>query len=142
MAEIWNLGRAKFLLPPPHRRGNILFEYQSVCPFVRIGPPPPSSECVPPWNQRGGQHLLAVRGRGSQFGRLERKPGTLCSLWRHCHFLSGEIIQRRLLLPSFLFILYLEKCHAHAPLSYIYTRTGSCAIFVLLGQLKICRQRV
>ncbi len=39
--------------------------YYSVCPFVRIGSPAPStvSGCVPPWNQRGGgQHSHAGRG--------------------------------------------------------------------------------
>ncbi len=62
------------------RRGTIVYiEYQSVCPFVGIGSPPtpPPRECVPPRNQRGGH----TRMRGSQWGRLERKPGTLSTLW-------------------------------------------------------------
>ncbi len=61
----------------------VYLEYQSVCPFVRIGSPvpSPSSECAPPWNVRGGNTSLRVRGRGSHFGRLERKPVTLYSFW-------------------------------------------------------------
>ncbi len=41
--------------------------------------PSPASECMPPWAQRGGGGILP-RGRGSQFVRLERKPGTLYAL--------------------------------------------------------------
>jgi hypothetical protein len=36
-----------------------------VCPFVEIGPPSPTSECVSPttpWTQRGEQHSLAGEG--------------------------------------------------------------------------------
>jgi hypothetical protein len=60
----------------------LYLEYQNVCPFVRIGSPRPLKRVCPPWNQRvGGQHSLAGEGRGgSQFGRLERKPGTLSTL--------------------------------------------------------------
>ncbi len=39
------------------------------------------SECVPPWNQRGDTLACRWGGRGSQFWRLERKPGTLYTLW-------------------------------------------------------------
>jgi hypothetical protein len=49
------------------RRGILLYlEYQSVCPFVRIGSFQPLSRkrvCTPAWNQRGGgQHFLAGEG--------------------------------------------------------------------------------
>jgi hypothetical protein len=43
--------------------------------------PSPESECVPPPGIRGGgggqQSLAGERSGRSQFGRLERKPGTL-----------------------------------------------------------------
>jgi hypothetical protein len=46
-----------------------------------LGPPAPSpaSVCVPPFGTTGGggNTRLQVRGRGSQIGRLGRKPGTL-----------------------------------------------------------------
>ncbi len=53
---------------------------QSVCLFVRIGSPFTLSlrECVPPLEPGAGEG--EVRGRGSQFGRQERKPGTLSTL--------------------------------------------------------------
>ncbi len=49
------------------RRRIILYiKYQSICPFVRLAPPPPLSRkrvCPPPlWNQGG--HPLAVEGTG------------------------------------------------------------------------------
>ncbi len=52
-------------------------------PSSKLAPPAPSpaSECVPPLEPKGGQHLLRVRGWGSQFGRLDRKSGTLSTLW-------------------------------------------------------------
>jgi hypothetical protein len=62
-------------------------EYLSVCPFVGIGfPPPPPfppNEYVSPLgpNERGGNTPLRVRGGGTQFGGLERRPGTLNTLW-------------------------------------------------------------
>jgi hypothetical protein len=45
-------------------------------PSSELSPPSPSpaSECVPPWNQKGGGMATLA---GSQFGRLERKPGTV-----------------------------------------------------------------
>jgi hypothetical protein len=67
-------------------RGIILYlEYQSVCPFVRSGSPRPrlpQESVSPPWNQRGKDSLAGEGGGGSQFqfGRLERKPGTLSFL--------------------------------------------------------------
>ncbi len=44
--------------------------------------PSSPSECIPPWNQMGGGVTLACGrgGGGTQFGRLERKPGTLYTL--------------------------------------------------------------
>ncbi len=66
----------------------IYLEYQSVCPFFRIGSTNylfSSSKCVGPLaTKRGGATLACVwEGGGSQFGRLERKPGTLSTLCRH-----------------------------------------------------------
>ncbi len=65
-------------------RGIILYTaYQSVCPFVGIGSPHPlprKQVCPSPWTQRreGSNTRLGVRGwRRTQFGRLDRKPGTL-----------------------------------------------------------------
>jgi hypothetical protein len=54
------------------RRGIIEYiEYQSVCPFVGIGSPPPprpsphTSVSPPPWTQQyEEQHFLAVKGDG------------------------------------------------------------------------------
>jgi hypothetical protein len=67
------------------RRGIIPYlEYQSVCPFVRIGFPAssPASVPAPLWNQRGRATLGRGWGGGeSQFGRVEIKLGTLSSLW-------------------------------------------------------------
>ncbi len=68
------------------RRGIIPYlEYQSVCPFVRTGSPAPSpvSKYVPSVGTKGGGGMNTswrVRGRGSQFGLLERKPDTLSIL--------------------------------------------------------------
>ncbi len=48
-------------------------------------PPSPASECVPFPKPKGkGIHSLAgegVGGGGSQFGRLEKKPSTMSTLW-------------------------------------------------------------
>jgi hypothetical protein len=59
----------------------LYLEYQSVCPFIRIGSPSPLSPkrvCLPPLEPKGGQHLLAGEGAGgSRLGRLEKRPGTL-----------------------------------------------------------------
>jgi hypothetical protein len=54
----------------------VYIEYQSFRPFVGIG----SSKrvCLPPWTHRGNSNTrLRVRGWGTQFRRLDRKPGTL-----------------------------------------------------------------
>ena len=69
------------------RRGIIVIvylEYQSVCPIVGIGSPHPFSESerVSPLGSKGGEeHLFQVRGWGTQFGRLDRRPGTLYTPW-------------------------------------------------------------
>jgi hypothetical protein len=61
----------------------------------RFGSPSPSSDCVPPpWNQKGGQHSLAGEG-GSQFGRLERKPGTHACLLCGCAFDTFNAIKMK-----------------------------------------------
>ncbi len=69
---------------------NMPREYHSVCPFVQIGTPPPpttsppSERAPPPLNQGGSRHSPACEGVGgesSQFGRLEKKPSTLSTLW-------------------------------------------------------------
>ncbi len=49
-----------------------------------VTPPPPSplASVSPPPEPKGGeeQHSLADERRGTQFGRLERKPGTLYTM--------------------------------------------------------------
>jgi hypothetical protein len=66
------------------RKGITLYLDTVSVPLSDLGPPSPfpTSECVPPWNQRGGgQHLPADDGgRRTQFGRLERKPSFLSTL--------------------------------------------------------------
>ncbi len=59
--------------------------YYSVCPFVRIGSPAPStvSGCVPTPGTKGGEGNTRMQGGGSQFGRLERKPCILSTLCLH-----------------------------------------------------------
>jgi hypothetical protein len=60
-------------------------EYDSACPLVGIGtPPPPShaSECAPPPGTKGGGGLRSPKdergwGGGFQFRRLEKKLSTL-----------------------------------------------------------------
>ncbi len=46
-------------------------------------PPSHASECVAPLGPNGvrEQHSLGGEGVGTQFGRLDRKPGTLYTLW-------------------------------------------------------------
>jgi hypothetical protein len=48
-----------------------------------LHPLPRKRVCFPPWSQRWEeQHSLAGEGfGGTRFGRLERKPGTLYTLW-------------------------------------------------------------
>ncbi len=64
----------------------IPLEYQSVCFFVWIVSPRPlfrQQMCFPrPMEPKGGQTLACGwGGGGTQFGRLERKPGILYTLW-------------------------------------------------------------
>ncbi len=59
---------------------HVYLEYNSVCHLVRFGTPTPLSykRVCSPQNQKGGHSLL--RMRGSQFGRLGKKPSTLSPL--------------------------------------------------------------
>jgi hypothetical protein len=54
-------------------------------------PLPRQRVCLPPWIQKGGgKHSLAGEGGGgTQFGRLDRKPGTEYSV--------GSTVQRKML---------------------------------------------
>ncbi len=60
-----------------------------VSPLFGIGtpppppPPPPVSVSSPPWTGGGGGAWGGGGGgRASNFGRLKKKPSTLCTLWR------------------------------------------------------------
>ncbi len=66
-------------------------EYQSVCPFVGIGPPPqlPQASVSPPWTQKREE---VVRGWWEGAIRTTGKPGTLCTLWTST---VDERVQRR-----------------------------------------------
>ncbi len=70
-----------------YKRGGIILYLlstcMSVCPFVRMAPPAPSppSECVLPGTKGGATLAWGSKGGRSQFGRLERKPGTLYTLY-------------------------------------------------------------
>jgi hypothetical protein len=66
----------------PFQKGHIYVE-STVSVSSELGPPPPPPQVsVPPRNQRGEAHKPAGEGRGkSQFGRLEKKPSTLSTLW-------------------------------------------------------------
>ncbi len=45
-------------------------------------PPPLKVSVTPPLDPKGGRNtLFQVRGLGTQFGRLDRRPGTLYTLW-------------------------------------------------------------
>jgi hypothetical protein len=59
----------------------LYIEYQSVCPLSELAPssPSPASECVPPWNQRGG-HSLAGEGAGGANSDDWREGLALCLL--------------------------------------------------------------
>jgi hypothetical protein len=65
-------------------------------PSSELGPPHPfphkreacmSSPLDPKWEE---QHSLGVRRWGTQFGRLERKPGALYTLWYSLTFSARE----------------------------------------------------
>ncbi len=64
-------------------------EYQSVyVPSSELGPPPlPRMRvCLPPETQTGGDNTrLGMRGWGTQFRRLDRKPGTLYTLYLYAY---------------------------------------------------------
>ncbi len=65
------------------RRGiKVFIEYQSVL-LSELGPLTRKRVCLPHWIQRGEQHSLAGEreGEGTQFERLDKKPGTLYTLW-------------------------------------------------------------
>ncbi len=66
-----------------------------------LGPPTPSPLCLPPRTQRGRSNIrLRVRGWGAQFGRLERKPGPLNTLWLRPtvkHILKHKIENKNIL---------------------------------------------
>jgi hypothetical protein len=57
-------------------------EYQSVCPFVGIGnPPPPERECVSPLDPKGEEHnSLACEEMGGPNSDDWAKSLTLCIL--------------------------------------------------------------
>ncbi len=68
--------------------------YQNVCPFIGIWSPHPLPLCedVYPLLPKGGGEATLPRGWwgwGNQFGRLERKPGTLYTL---CMALNKMVI--------------------------------------------------
>ncbi len=85
---IWFVGNTEY---------TIYIKYQSVCPFVGIRPPPlpsPHASVSPPLDpKKGEQNSLAGEGvGGTQFGRLDRKPGTLYTTipLRFVIYVSGE----------------------------------------------------
>ncbi len=63
----------------------LYLEYHSVCPSSEFGPLPlPQTNVSPhPRNRRGAETLACGWGAGvgSQFGRLEKKPSTLSTLY-------------------------------------------------------------
>ncbi len=71
--------------------------------------PSPASECdpPPPWNQSGGATLACGwGGEGSQFGRLQRKPCTLYTLWFDPSPCRYMLTQRKLLLHFHLYSFF------------------------------------
>jgi hypothetical protein len=67
----------------PWHKVHIYLEYHSVCTLLGIGhpqPPLPQASVLTPGTKQGGHTRLRVRGLGSQFGRLEKKPSTLSTL--------------------------------------------------------------
>ncbi len=73
---------------------HIIPKYHGACPLVRAGtphPPLPLASVSPPSGTKGGEQNR-LRGEGvvgSQFGRPEKKPSTLSTLW--CDFSLGEL---------------------------------------------------
>ncbi len=79
---------------------HMCLEYHSICPLVRIGTPYPLS-CkrvfTPSLAPKEGVHLPAGEGVGeSQFGRLEKKPGTISTL---CQEGSGHQTEIHIEIP-------------------------------------------
>ncbi len=64
-------------------KGLLYTEDQSFWPVVRIGSPPYPQECMSPlFFPEGGAKPACGWGSGrTQFGRLDRKPGILSTLW-------------------------------------------------------------
>ncbi len=85
-------------LPPPVERLLYTWNTRVSVPSSESGLPPPiweASVTLPPWTQRGRSNtLLQVNGWGTQFGRLDRKPGTLYTL----HVPLSQLTQWRMLL--------------------------------------------
>jgi hypothetical protein len=56
-----------FILSPVEGLYVLYLEYQSVCPFVRIGPPPSSlaCECTPPPGNKRGEGKKSLAGGGA-----------------------------------------------------------------------------
>ncbi len=104
-------------------------EYRSVWslrPNWLLPPPLPQASVSPP-GAKGGHTRLRVRGRGSQFVRLERKPGTLSILQlvvypSHLSLVCSDV--------GFNYVVYWAKwegCIILTPFVYLY----SIEIFVL-----------
>jgi hypothetical protein len=70
----------------------VYIEYLSVCPFVEIGSPPlPQVSVPPPLDPKGvATFTIGMRGWEAQFGRLDRKPGTLYTLWVEPNHATGK----------------------------------------------------
>jgi hypothetical protein len=61
--------------------------------WVRPPPLPQASVPPPPPEQKGGGGNTRLRGEGrrTQFGRLERKPSTLSTLWAYIYLYKGYV---------------------------------------------------
>jgi hypothetical protein len=84
----------------------LYLEYQSVCPFVRIGsthPLSPQEVCLPIGTKGVGNTLLRVRdgGGGANSDDLERKPGTPSTL---CYIPSFFLCTQASSLKSLVFV--------------------------------------
>jgi hypothetical protein len=111
----------------------VSIEYQSVWSLrPNWFPPPPLPQAsVSPPGAKGGHTRLRVRGRGSQFGRLERKPGTLSILQLvvypfHLSLVCSDV--------DFKYVVYWAKwegCIILTPFVYLYSieRFLSCRRF-------------
>ncbi len=112
-------------------------------PSSELAPPPtpsPSSECVPPIGTKGGG--------GGQFGRLERKPGTL-STHVFCGLNSGRrsatTTFKKLTdnyFTNFWIVLYLYNVQVHDCALYNQERQkGSKIVFLLLILIRVSLTR-